>query len=183
MIANQIAGLMGVSAPIALTDYESIATVDVTAGGGTTAIDFTAIAGTYKHLQIRAIAKGGEATYSQFKIQFNSDTGANYSTHAVYGTGSGSGGAEGFANYSFGAFYSGSTTNFGAMVIDVLDYSNTNKYKTVRTLAGVDGNGSGIIDLASAGWRNTNAITSIKITTAGTGTIAQYSHFALYGIK
>jgi hypothetical protein len=181
MIANLVAGFLGVGGGVA-TDYESIATVNVTAGVGTTAIDFTSIAGTYSHLQIRAIAKGGEATYSQFKIQFNADTAANYSTHALYGTGS-SASAEGFSGYSFGAFYSGSTTNFGGMIIDVLDYANTNKYKTIRTLAGVDGNGSGIVDLASAAWRNTNAITSIKITTAGTGTIAQYSHFALYGIK
>jgi len=180
---NNIAAITADGLVAPLTSYESIATVNVTAGGGTTAIDFTSIAGTYSHLQIRAIAKGGETTYSQFKIQFNADTAANYSTHALYGIGSGAGGAEGFSGYSFGAFYSGSTTNFGAMVIDVLDYANTNKYKTVRTFAGVDGNGSGIVDLASAGWRNTNAITSIKITTAGTGTIAQYSHFALYGIK
>ena len=178
---NNIAALIGGAAP-AVGDYESIATVNVTAGGGTTAIDFTSIAGTYKHLQVRAIAKGGEATYSLFKIQFNADTGNNYSSHALYGDGSAAG-AEGFANYPQGSFYSGSTTNFGAIIIDVLDYADTNKYKTVRTLAGVDGNGSGIVDLASAGWRNTNAITSIKIATAGTGTIAQYSHFALYGIK
>ncbi len=177
---NNIASILWVGGGVA-TDYESIATVSVGAGG-TSAVEFTGIVGTYSHLQIRGLAKGGEATYSQFKIQFNSDTGANYSTHALYGTGTAAG-AEGFSGYSFGAFYSGSTTNFGALVIDVLDYANTNKYKTVRTLAGVDGNGSGIIDLASAGWRNTNAVTSVKITTAGTGTIAQYSHFALYGIK
>lgn len=177
---NNIASMLGVGGGVA-TDYESIATVSV-GSGGTSAVEFTGIVGTYSHLQIRGLAKGGEATYSQFKIQFNSDTGANYSTHALYGTGT-TAGAEGFSGYSFGAFYSGSTTNFGALVIDVLDYANTNKYKTVRTLAGVDGNGSGIIDLASAGWRNTNAVTSVKITTAGTGTIAQYSNFALYGIK
>ena len=177
---NNIASMLGAGGGVA-TDYESIATVSV-GSGGTSAVEFTGIAGTYSHLQIRGLAKGGETTYSQFKIQFNSDTGANYSTHALYGEGSAAG-AEGFSGYSFGAFYSGSTTNFGALVIDVLDYANTNKYKTVRTLAGVDGNGSGIIDLASAGWRNTNAVTSVKITTAGTGTIAEYSHFALYGIK
>lgn len=178
---NNLTALLDSGVPAAVGDYESIQTITVGAGG-TSAVEFTSIAGTYKHLQVRAIAKGGEATYSQFKIQFNSDTGANYSTHALYGTGTAAG-AEGFSGYSFGAFYSGSTTNFGAIIVDVLDYSNTNKYKTTRTLAGVDGNGSGIIDLASASWRNTAAITSIKFTTVGTGTIAQYSHFALYGVK
>ena len=181
MIGAITAGLFSTGVAASTTAYESIATVTVGAGG-TSAIDFTSIAGTYSHLQIRAIAKGGEATYSQFKIQLNSDTGNNYSTHAVYGTGSAAG-AEGFANYPYGSLYSGSTTNFGAIIVDILDYANTNKYKTIRTLAGVDGNGSGIIDLASASWRNTNAVTAIKVTTAGTGTIAQYSSFALYGIK
>lgn len=177
----QILGIFA-SQSAGVGDFESIQTVTV-GTGGTSAVEFTGIAGTYKHLQIRAIAKGGEATYSQFKIQFNSDTGNNYSTHAIYGTGSGSPGAEGFINYPYGSIYSGSTTTFGGLIVDILDYANTSKYKTVRTLAGVEGNGSGIIDMASANWRNTAAITSIKFTTAGTGTIAEFSSFALYGVK
>jgi hypothetical protein len=67
------------------------------------------------------------------------------------------------------------------MICDVLDYANTNKFKTLRSLTGNDRNGSGSIWLDSGLWRSTSAITSIKFTT-GTA-FAQYSQFALYGIK
>jgi hypothetical protein len=71
---------------------------------------------------------------------------------------------------------------FGTFILDILDYKDTNKYKTARSLDGSDANGSGEISLRSGSWRNTAAITSITLTPTGTG-IAQYSSFALYGIK
>jgi hypothetical protein len=74
-----------------------------------------------------------------------------------------------------------STSNtYGVFIIDILDYANTNKYKTVRTLGGYDANGSGVVSLRSNSWRNTSAITSVKFYTGGT---TSDSRFALYGIK
>ena len=73
-------------------------------------------------------------------------------------------------------------STFTAGVIDILDYANTNKYKTLRTLNGGDANGSGNIQIESGSWRNTAAITSITLTHNGSG-FTQYSSFALYGIK
>jgi hypothetical protein len=72
---------------------------------------------------------------------------------------------------------------FGANIIDILDYANTNKYKTTRTLSGGDNNGSGFVQFMSGNWRNTNAVTSIDIFQVDGDTIAEYSQFALYGIK
>ena len=72
---------------------------------------------------------------------------------------------------------------FGAIVIDILDYANTSKYKTARLLGGADQNGSGEVWSHSGNWRNTTAISSIKLLEAVTGNFVQYSHFALYGIK
>jgi hypothetical protein len=77
--------------------------------------------------------------------------------------------------------------SFGVSIVDILDYANTNKYKTVRVLSGVDFNGTlagygGYVGPLSGNWRNTSAITSIKIN-AQTGNFTQYSQFALYGIK
>jgi predicted patatin/cPLA2 family phospholipase len=74
-------------------------------------------------------------------------------------------------------------STFGAGVIDILDYADTNKFKTTRTLNGVSSNASSAIDyifLVSGLWRSTSAITSITLTG---NNFAQYSHFALYGIK
>jgi hypothetical protein len=72
---------------------------------------------------------------------------------------------------------------FTVAVIDILDYSNTNKYTTIRTLQGYDSNGSGNIRFNSGLWMNTAGVTDIKIFPDGAASFVQYSHFALYGIK
>ena len=78
----------------------------------------------------------------------------------------------------------GTNNGFAGFVSDVLDYANTNKYKTTRSLNGNDQNGSGYLWFASVLWMNTNAISTVTITTAGgSNTFNQYSQFALYGIK
>jgi len=168
--------------------YESIATVSV-GSGGASSVEFTSIPGTYTHLQIRAICKNNSTSTGDdsIAIQFNSDTGSNYSGHALYGSGSavsafGSAnmvnGYAGLCNRSNASFASMFTTN----VIDILDYANTNKYKTVRSLGGADQNGSGGIIFNSGNWRSTSAVTSIKLFISGQNFV-QYSHFALYGVN
>ena len=183
---NNIASMLGVGGGVA-TDYESIATVTVGVGGQA-AIEFTGISSAYKHLQIRAITRdtdsGGFGLTTT--MQFNSDTGANYSWHWLYGTGSGSALGNAGASASTTALgwttgTAGTSNSYAATVIDILDYANTNKYKTNRILYGIDLNGSGGIWLSSGSWRDTNAVTSIKLSQ--TANFAQYSSFALYGIK
>jgi hypothetical protein len=75
--------------------------------------------------------------------------------------------------------------SFAGAVIDVLDYASTNKYKTFRSLSGVDLNGSGLVGLFSGFlYSNTNAISNITLyANAGADNFAQHSQFALYGIK
>ena len=70
------------------------------------------------------------------------------------------------------------------MIVDILDYENTNKNKTIRSLAGLDLNGSGgRIEFCSSLWMSSAAITSVKVDNFAGGNIAQYSSFALYGVK
>jgi hypothetical protein len=161
------------------TAFESIATVSV-GGGGAADVEFTSIPATYTHLQIRGIARadGNSAT-----IQFNSDTGSNYAYHGFFGDGSSVAAASGTSQTKSDIMITASGANiFSATVLDILDYANTNKYKTTRSLSGTDANGSGFLAPYSGLWMNTNAITSIKLTPYA-GNFAQYSHFALYGIK
>ena len=163
------------------SSYESIATVSV-GSGGQSSIDFTSIPSTYKHLQIRYIARGSILTNSL--IQFNADTGSNYSWHVLYGTGASALAAGGGTNsFMYASNIASATSNFTGGVIDILDYASTSKYKTMRTLGGYDANGSGEIGLFSGSWQNTNAITSIKLYPNSSGTYSQYTQFALYGIK
>jgi hypothetical protein len=68
-------------------------------------------------------------------------------------------------------------------VVDILDYANTNKYKTTRNLMGFDYNGSGTIRSISGLWMSTSAINSITLTTGTSSNWQGDTQFALYGIK
>ena len=163
-------------------DYDSIATAIVGSGGQST-ITFSSIPSTYKHLQVRFIARGLSANV--VIARFNSDATSNYSYHSLIGRGDAVVTSMGSPANNISLFPNQVMTaasTFSVGVIDVLDYSNANKYKTLRTLNGGDSNGGGAIQIQGGFWRNTTAITSITLTHNGTG-FAQYSHFALYGIK
>lgn len=172
---NTIAGLLTGGVVVSPTDYESIATVTVGAGGSST-ITFNSIPSTYSHLQLRCIQNGGGD-----RVQFNSDTAANYTRHYLLGNGTAaSAGATTGATYSAVGDYTSSANVFAGTIIDILDYKDTNKFKTIRSLTGFDTNTQGEIFLFSGLWRSTAAISTITLTG---GTAAQYSSFALYGIK
>jgi hypothetical protein len=192
---NSLIGIIASSGGVTVSNsYESIATVTVGSGGAAN-IEFTSIPSTYQHLQIRFIAQTNRATYGvdDFRLQLNSDTANNYARHRLGGTGSS---VEVNATTSTSYINSKDTVAtttagsafFGAGVIDLLDYANTNKYKTVRTLSGADINGTiagfgGSIGFASGLWQNNNAITSIKMYPDVGSLWSRYSSFALYGIK
>jgi hypothetical protein len=158
--------------------------------GGQASVTFSSIPSTYKHLQIRYIGQiiTGSPSGDNFRVTVNSDTGANYSYHQLYGNGN--------AAYSYGGTTSnnmliadvsgnGSASMYAGGIVDILDYTSTNKYKTFRVLSGVDTNGTdGIIFLSSGLWQSTSAVTSVTFGyNGGTNNINQYSQFALYGIK
>ena len=169
--------------------YESIATVTI-GSGGVSNIEFSSIPATYTHLQIRLIAEGADVSGPgpmSLDVVVNSDTGANYSRHRLYGDGSSAAADAGTSQADmFGGLvnYSASVNNiFGAAVIDILDYANTNKYTTTRSLSGVDKNGAGgFLQFMSGLWMNTAAVTSITIL-PNSDNFGEYSSFALYGIK
>jgi hypothetical protein len=162
-----------------------LAMVQVGSAGAST-ISFTSIPSTYKHLQIRAIARSGNSNISSFLINVNSDTGSNYAWHYLYGDGAtpvaGASASAGFIRV-INLLGTGLANTFSAEVIDVLDYASTSKNKTFRMLGGGDRNGEGGIHLQSGAWFNTNAITSITFTPSDSYNFQQFSSFALYGIK
>jgi hypothetical protein len=169
------------------TAYESISTVTVTAST-VSSITFSSIPATFTHLQIRAFCKSttSDANVQSIFGQFNSDTGSNYARHFINGSGSAVG-ANGFASQTsmfFGTIINGTATSiFASNVIDILDYANTNKYTTTRSLSGVDKNGAGgFLQFMSGLWMNTAAVTSITIL-PNSDNFGEYSSFALYGIK
>jgi hypothetical protein len=171
-----------------LLSYVSIATG--TGNGSSGTISFTSIPSTYTHLQIRGISRDARAvTVDTGYFVINSDTGTNYAYHLLNGNGStASAGANSSSAPSNTSVFvipgtSAGASMMSATITDFFDYKNTNKYKTIRTLSGVDLNGSGNTWFTSALWMNTNAITQIDVV-SGTGSAwTTDTKFALYGIK
>jgi len=161
--------------------YDSIATTTVGAGGASF-VEFTSIPSTYTHLQIRISSLGSADAQQGLNTTYNGDTGTNYSSHGVSATRSSTGffatANDNIQYFGFSLFSGYPSTS----VIDILDYANTNKFKTMKCLTGCDRSSAGIVYFFSGVWRNTNAITSIKIT-PNSGNFNQHSSFALYGIK
>jgi hypothetical protein len=186
VIASGISGHL--TPPWPDNSYYQIATTTVGAGGASS-ITFSGIPSTYTHLQVRGIVRDVTAgTGSQNgSIQVNGSS-SDYSLHYLAGNSS-----TVFTDYATSASQAylypivsgGATANtFSSVIIDILDYANTNKYKTFRCLSGFNINGTGTVRLASGSWQNTNAISSIRLFTYGdSGNLAQYSSFAIYGIE
>ena len=183
-----------ISGNLVTTAYESIATVTV-GSGGQSSVTFSSIPSTYKHLQIRGIARSNRsASFANVAaFQFNSDTTkANYwAYHALGGDGSSVNAFSAAEQNTAGVWGALSLSNngpantFAVFVTDILDYQNTNKFKTTRCLQGLDDNGGtwGEVKIVSGLWKSTAAINSITIADNTANNFMQYSQFALYGIR
>jgi hypothetical protein len=152
-------------------------------------------------LQVRLIGRTlrNDYTIEDTNLQMNGDTGSNYAWHRMFSnpavpnnTISVSGAAN--ANYinSVGILASSTSSSgmFGASVIDILDYTDTNKKTTVRSFTGLDNNSlangyavSGFVELSSGLWNNSAVVTSLTFTNTTGTQLAAGCHFALYGIK
>jgi len=166
--------------------YDALATVTVPSGGASS-ITFSAIPQTgYSHLQIRASATNG--VQDDAVVRFNGDTGNNYSWHLLVGNGSAAQAynATGVSSMRGICLLSPTGSVVGGGVTDILDYTNPNKNKVIRSLTGMDNNsGSTVaqIQFWSGSWYNTSAINTINIFPLGGTAFSQNSTFSLYGIK
>lgn len=179
MIGNIAAGLFGTGAPPAApTSYESIASTLVS-GTGTSTVTFSSIPSDYKHLQLR-MSYNNLTGLDNMKMQLNGSTNSTY-WHALAGDGSSASVASGTQNI-IGFQYGRSDTIQYAAIMDILDYTSTTKNKTIRTLAGVDNNGSGGLYLFSNLYSTTSAISSIALSFVSYN-FTPDSRISLYGIK
>lgn len=165
--------------------YDALSTVTVPSGG-VASITFAGIPTGYKHLQIRGLVRPA-TNNAEIRLTINSDSGSNYARHRLIGNGSSIDATGTASQTSIGIFdanglQTGTASVFGAMVLDLLDYANGSKYKTLRVLSGNDNNGSGQVGLSSGLWQSTSAVSAITMI-MNTGNIAEYSQFTLYGVK
>ena len=168
---------------MATTTYEPIETY--TLGSAASSITFGTggtIPQNYTDLIIVVTAAQTGGGSGDLALQFNSDTGSNYSPTNL------SGGFGSASSVRFASATSMRLTNLayldsviGTYIIQIQNYSNSTTFKTALTRGS---NASSGVNLNAGLWRNTNAITSIKVLQTGTNatSITAGSTFTLYGI-
>lgn len=161
------------------------AIASITATGSESTITFSSIPSTFSHLELRCYVRDTTAnTESGGFIRFNGDSGSSYYRHWIGGNGSTATSSNG-GSFSIGQWFlypgaSATAGRFGGYVMQILDYSNTNKNKTLKASGGYDANGSGWVTLGSGAWFNTAAINSVLV--GAQTAFAAGSRFDLYGI-
>ncbi len=164
--------------------YTPIATT--TLGSNQSSVTFSSISGAYTDLILIVVSKDGSSTGQDISIQFNSDTGSNYSFTYLYGNGTSaaSGRASNNTAARLGYFTTRGTTDGYNAIAQIMNYSNTTTNKTMITRSNSLSSNTSypgaetIVNL----WRNTAAITSVVLS-SGTSSFATGSTFTLYGVK
>lgn len=179
-VTSAKSGATGISLALDNNYMEPIATATATSG---TSVIFNDIPQGYKHLQIRcnvALSSGS----NDLRIRFNGDAGNNYADHYLRGNGSttAAGADPDVDSIRYVAYMTSGTSQSNGIVVDVLDYSNTGKYKTARSLSGYDTNAAGWVMFSSGLWMNLTAISSITIFSSN-NSFTTGTRFSLYGIK
>ena len=146
-----------------------------TLSSAASSVTFSNIPQTYTDLVL--VINGTSNQDDTVGLQFNSDTGTNYSATRLSGNGTtaSSGRWSSISQSYYGVFYT-TTTN---AIIDFQNYSNATTYKTFIARSN---NASNDVRTTVGLWRNTAAITSIKLTFFGASTYSSGSTFNLYGI-
>lgn len=157
--------------------YEPIATS--TLGSNSAQIDFTSIPSTYTDLRI--VFTGAIATGDTMALQFNSDTGNNYSYVRVIANSSA---RSSYIESSIpfiktGALTTTSVTTPAIITTDILNYNNTTTYKTALNRS----TDPTYVTAYVGTWRSTSAISSIRIRVDSGVNILSGSMATLYGIK
>jgi len=158
-----------------------VALANLTLSSSAASVTFSSISQAYRDLVLVMTPKGSGFAAGPW-LSFNGST-LTYSW--VYAEGSGSATASGTDSGSSGIRinpenYISAANDNQVFTVQIMDYSATDKHKTVLGRYGTANAGVGM----SAGrWSSTAAITSLKLDSSPTGsTMAAGSTFALYGI-
>ena len=155
---------------MATPTYVALATASVTADASVT---FSSIPASYRDL---VLVYGGSASATgNLSIRLNGDTGSNYTHVRMYAVS----GGYGSDSYTGSRAENGSTsTGQGVVTINIMDYSATDKHKTI--LSRLNWAGTNLFAHANR-WANTSAVTSIEVYNGDTGNLT--GTLSLYGIE
>lgn len=152
---------------------------NITLGSSAASVTFSSISQAYRDLVLVASVSSSSAT-GYMKMRVNSDTGSTYNEVIMSGDGTTARSGSGASGTSFDLQYWGqvSASSRQQMKADFLDYSTTDKHKTILHRGD---NSAYATEAMAFRWASTSAITAIQVYTVGFD-FAIGSTFALYGV-
>jgi len=156
--------------------YTPLATLTLT--GSDTEVVFSNIPAGYRDLILVINGSVNFTGPDSTIMRFNGDTAANYSNVRMIGTGSS---ASSYADTQGYAYIGVEVDSSGfAIVTQIMDYSATNKHKTLLSRGN---QGGGWVTAHAARWANTAAITSVSVLANASGVVFYAgTTFSLYGV-
>lgn len=157
--------------------------------GDAATVIFSSIPADFAHLLLVTQARGTNASLNvSGRLRLNGDTGNNYDSSNVAGTGTSVAAGEGFgvSSLDVGEAPGGTATGsiFGASLTLIPDYVNATRNKTALTLVtrkAAPNTTAFRIEIVGAAWRNNSAIVSVTFFFSS-GNIVTGSRFTLYGM-
>ena len=149
--------------------YELIDSIEITTA--TTTLDITGLPSSYRDLVV--IANLDCANTSRPMVYFN-NSGSSYAGSAAAWNGA-------YFQVSYPRIeplYNSATQNPFSVKLEVLDYAQTNKWKYALT----SGNTYNLGENGTWVWKNTAAITSIKISSSSGGNYTVGGTMEIYGV-
>jgi hypothetical protein len=156
---------------------------------GASSVTFSGIPQTgYTDLVVKICARTEQSAVSQDLIlQFNGDTGANYTTRRLEGNGTGAASDTATSGALYGSFMpmsaaSATANTFGNGEAYIPNYTGS-ALKSFSTDSVAETNATATkMAMCAALWNSTAAITSILIRSYAGNNLVQYSTFYLYGV-
>lgn len=157
--------------------YQPVASTTL-GSSGVRSITFSNITQQYRDLVV--VMNWGNSANTNFLVRFNGDSGSNY--HQILANGNGTG-TQTFTATNIGHIEIGYIWNdnivTGTFKMNVMDYSASDKHKTVLNRTGDQQTGA---DMLVGRWANNTPITSLTIIGGSSSTFTVGSTIAVYGI-
>lgn len=168
--------------------YDLLETTELTSSASSVTFSGLDSYTDYKHLQVRAVMKNTLTSNLNYNalLQINGENAtSSYISHLMNGSGSSvsSRNENTFAGVHFRDAVAGNQVSniFSGAIIDILDFSSTNKNTTVRSFTGSITGETDVV-LGSGLFINTSAVTSLSFKN-DSGDFVAGSRFSLYGVK
>lgn len=141
-------------------------------------VSFTNLPQTYRDLRLVVTATNSVGASNGIWMQLNGDAGGNYSYTYMRASGTAT-----YGTSATGTTYSSigwlSNSNPTPVQTSIMDYSMTNKHKTIISRSDEV---AGYLFAWVNRWASTSAVTSISLFNESSGNFAIGSTFALYGV-